>query len=134
MSPRRFVRFFWKFLDFWSLKWIDLTETAKSRPDSSVAHVTSTFFAPTPPDIRRSAPETPISPGRPGRAPFRPRLRSSSAKQTATVSENFCEYFCLTLRSAVSGGLGSRVFNAAAKPYVARLTTDLAEPRGAGGF
>src|SRR5436309_8863893 len=133
MSPRRLVRFFWKVLDFRSLKWIDLTETAKSRPDSSVAHETSTFFAPTPPDIRRSAPGTPISPGKPGRASFRPRLRSSSAKQTATVSENFCEYLCLTLRSAVSGGLGGRVFSAATKRSIERLIVTLAD-RSALGF
>ena len=52
MSPRRFVKFFWKFFDRRSRKLIPLIEIPSSSPPSSVAHVTSTFFAPIPPAAR----------------------------------------------------------------------------------
>ena len=48
---------------------IVLTEMPSSSPDSSVAQVTSTLFAPMPPANRRSAPEPRLAgPGRPGLA------------------------------------------------------------------
>ena len=94
---------------------MDFTDSASSKPDSSVAHVTSTLLAPMPPAIRRSAPDKSISPGSAGRAPSMPRCRSSAAIARATFSETCSEYRRFSAREAVSDGFTSRVRSAAAR-------------------
>ena len=76
---------------------MDFTDIASSKPDSSVAQVTSTLFAPMPPAMRRSAPDKSISPGSAGRVPSRPRCLNSAAIARATFSDTCCEYFCFAV-------------------------------------
>src|SRR3954453_1351232 len=108
MSPRRLVKFFWKFFVLLSRNEIVLTEIARRRPDSSVAHVTSTCFAPIPPDMRRSAPDAPAVPGGAGSASFRLRRRSSAAQDSATAFETFSVQFFFVGAGAESGGFAGK--------------------------
>jgi len=71
-----------------SRKLMVFTDIESNRPDSSVAQVTSTFLAPSPPDMRRSDPFF-IGPACPaaGIVSFRFRARNACPKAIATASD-----------------------------------------------